>query len=493
MTSKKNKAKRNTKASANGTAPAEIEPTAAGDPLALEVDGLHYSLDKPPTKNGRKIVARVRLAGGQDGSGFVDSIDLYRFRSRREFAALVADAFGKTVDVVLGQLALLLDQVERALVIEKKVVPLVLTAARKAAAEKLLTAPNLLDRMVKTLDALGIVGEERNKRALILVATSRLLDHPLSVLLRAPAATGKSQLLDAVLALLPEECVQSMTRLTPHALYYAGADALRHKLVVVDEAPGASEADHSIRVLQSAGKLTLAVVVKGKTERFTVHGPVSMLSGTTAASGNAENTSRCLELSLDDSREQTVRILESQRQAWSGEQRAAVNLEVFHDAQRLLEPVSVTIPFAKRLTFPARDTTDRRDQPKMLGLTAAHAVLFQRQRERDANENVIATVDDYRVAYSIFAPLVEAEFEDLSMRAAHVYRLLKKNHAEVSFKRRDVIALTSWPFTTARRAIDELVTHELVRLVRKKAPITYRVVDVPLTESTGLTHPDEVR
>src|SRR5262249_21185771 len=163
-----------------------------------------------------------------------------------------------------------LDQAERALGKEKSREPVVLTAARKAAAEKLLARRDLLARAADAVEALGVVGEVRNRRLCYLVATSRLLERPLSAILRAPAASGKSQPLDSTAALMPEESVEPMARLTPGALFYLGADFLRHKLVLVDEQVGASEAEHPIRVLQSAGRLTLATVVKGKTERFTV-------------------------------------------------------------------------------------------------------------------------------------------------------------------------------------------------------------------------------
>ncbi len=49
---------------------APTDPTNSGetaDPLAVEVDGLLYRLDKPPTKSGKKIVTRVPLASGGGG------------------------------------------------------------------------------------------------------------------------------------------------------------------------------------------------------------------------------------------------------------------------------------------------------------------------------------------------------------------------------------------------------------------------------------------
>ena len=41
-----------------------------------------------------------------------------------------------------------------------------------------------------------------------------------------PSGTGKSALLDALVALMPPEQVVSFARLTPQSLFYAGSDAL---------------------------------------------------------------------------------------------------------------------------------------------------------------------------------------------------------------------------------------------------------------------------
>lgn len=470
-------------------AQASQDPTEA---LALEVEGLRYELDRPPAKNGKKVVASVRLSGGGDGPPLIDRVDLYAHRSRLAFATLVADAFGRKVGDVLGQLALLLDQVERAALVEAKPATVVLTKVRTTAAEKLLASVNLLDRAAGALEALGYVGEEANKRLVYLVATSRLLVKPLSAILFAESGTGKSELLDRVAQLMPSESVEFLSRLTPQALYYLGPDHLRHKLVVVDEQAGASEADYSIRTLQSRGVLRLAVPVKGKTESFEARGPIALMSGTTRDDLNPENLSRCLELKLDDSAEQTRRVHEAQRRAWAGEQRKPVDVLVWQDAQRLLEPLDVVIPFATRLAFPARTTRDRRDHMKLLSLVAAHALLAQRRRERDAGGRLVATVEDYRVVHGLLAPLVGAELDGLSARASALFRALAK-HEGGPVTRREAAALLGWGYNTAKRAMGELTSHELLRTVQTGMPRRYELVDGSLAAgSFALADPDDL-
>ncbi len=66
------------------------------DELTFPIEGLVYALDRPPKKQGRRSVVTVRLEDGpaDNPPGVVDRLDLSAFRSRRAFAALVADEFG---------------------------------------------------------------------------------------------------------------------------------------------------------------------------------------------------------------------------------------------------------------------------------------------------------------------------------------------------------------------------------------------------------------
>ncbi|MBI3725135.1 hypothetical protein HY251_14475 [bacterium] len=443
-----------------------------------------YELDSAPKKNGRKIVIHVRLGEAT----FTDRVDLYAFRSRSAFATQVAETFARKPDDVLGHLALVLDTIERSQV-ERKPESVVLTEARKRAAERLLQAPDLLDRAAHALESLGYVGEEQVKRIVYLVATSRLLARPLSGILFASSGAGKSELLDRVAQLIPDESVEFLSRVTPQALYYAGQDHLRHKLVLVDEQAGASEADYAIRTLQSKGYLRLAVPVRGRVESFEARGPIALLSGTTRETLNPENVSRCLELSLDDSAEQTKRVQEAQRRAWAGEKAKAIDTVPWQDAQRLLEPLDVVIPFASHLDYPSRTTKDRRDNAKLLSLVAAHALLHQFQREKDGRRRVVATLDDYRIIYGLLRPLVDQELDGLSPRASTLFRSLLD---APSFTRREAAAHLSWGYNTVKRALAELLAQELVKVTEHETPKRYALLDGSLASAAALKSPEEL-
>ena len=132
------------------------------------------------------------------------------------------------------------------------------------------------------------MGENTNKLLAYLAAVSRLLPDPLAVLVQSSSASGKSSLLDAVLAFVPEEQRVEFSAVTGQALFYMEPGALRHKVLAISEEAGAKRASYALKLLQSAGALTIASTAKeAGTGRMTTHeyrveGPVALMMTTTA-------------------------------------------------------------------------------------------------------------------------------------------------------------------------------------------------------------------
>lgn len=87
------------------------------------------------------------------------------------------------------------------------------------------------------------------------------------------------------------------------------------------------------------------------------------------------------------------------------------------------------IPFAEGLDYPARTTKDRRDQQKLLSLVAAHALLHQRQREKDDQGRLVAAPADYGAVHALLTATLEHGHDGLSPRAARVLQLLLGHEA----------------------------------------------------------------
>jgi hypothetical protein len=269
----------------------------------------------------------------------------------------------------------------------------------------LLQQPNVLGRLVTDIQAAGVVGEEISIRLVSLVAVSRLLDDPLGLVIKSAAGTGKSYVPKKVVSYFPENAVETMTGITAHALDSSG-ERLRHKLVLLDEAPGMDDAAPQLRMLFSNKRL---VTNDPRGDRI-AEGPIAFITTTTQHSTEAELESRLLTISMDESSEATRAIVEaaciaagqtgSTRIAGLEEQRLR-----WRAALGMLRPAEVCIPgLRERLgeDFAGRHSA-RRDIGKLIGLIRAHALLNQYQRA-EVDGALQATNEDVDAALSLMGP-----------------------------------------------------------------------------------------
>lgn len=113
-----------------------------------------------------------------------------------------------------------------------------LSAEDEAAGRALLRDPELAERIVRDVEAIGVVGEGDNALVGYLAMVSRLLDKPLAVLIQSTSAAGKSTLMDALLSLMPEAQRVHYSAMTGQSLFYLGEGDLRHKILAIAEEEG---------------------------------------------------------------------------------------------------------------------------------------------------------------------------------------------------------------------------------------------------------------
>jgi uncharacterized membrane protein len=463
-----------------------------------------------------RLRATVKATKGE--TFHVDTIDLYASRSRAEFARRAGKTLGVEEETVEAALLALLVEAERTAEETKnegEALPaVVMSESERAEALAFLRREDLLDQAARDIDSLGYVGEETNKRLLYLVAVSRKLEDPLSAIVLSQSGAGKSGLTEVIERLTPPEDVVLLTRLTPQSLYYTEPGFLDRKLVIVEERYGSMEADYSIRVLQSRKKLIAAAPVKDpqtgnmRTKVFTVEARAAFIEATTASSVNHENATRCFELQMDETEEQTRRIHERQRLLRTGRgleiRRQAEGITRRHwNAQRLLEPLSVVIPFADRLSFPSSWTRTRRDHARFLNLIEVSAFLHQHQRERTSEGAIVASLADYEAAYGLAGEVLRETLTDVKRPLREAYQriqsLVREKGGTVS--RRQVRESLRVPDSTVRRWLQDLVDYEYLGLAQAEGDrngqgkaVRYRLLDREPQESdvAGLLTPGEL-
>jgi DNA primase catalytic core len=132
----------------------------------------------------------------------------------------------------LGKLLLAVEQAQAELAQpQEQTSPVVtLSPEEREQALALLGDPKLLERILAGFEQCGLVGEATNKLVGYLAAVSRKLDEPLAVLIQSTSAVGKSSLMEAILAFVPEEERVKYSAMTGQSLYYLGDLELRHKV-----------------------------------------------------------------------------------------------------------------------------------------------------------------------------------------------------------------------------------------------------------------------
>jgi DNA primase len=436
-----------------------------------------------------------------DAAFHVDTLDIYSARQRGVFTKQASEELGIKEEVIrrdLGRLLLKLEelqdeQIKQALAPKEDAVTI--SDEDRAAAMELLCDPRLLERIVEDFARCGVVGEETNKLMGYLGVVSRHLDSPLAVIVQSSSAAGKSSLMEAVLAFLPEEQRVQYSAMTGQSLFYMGETDLKHKVLAIVEEEGAHSASYALKLLQSEGVLTIASTGKDPatgrllTHQYRVEGPVMIFLTTTAIHLDEELLNRCLVLSVNEEREQTQAIHRVQREAQTLEgllkrrDRDAI-LAVHRNAQRLLKPVFVANPYARELTFQDSQTRTRRDHMKYLTLIRTIALLHQHQRPSKmiehrgrAVEYIEVTLADIATANKLAHEVLGRSLDELPPQTRRLLLAVdemvtaecqrqKMERMDYRFSRRDVRAHTGWGDTQLKVHLHRLEEMEYLLIHR---------------------------
>jgi DNA primase catalytic core len=478
-----------------------VAPTAAPDDVSAGGDEVVMSLGdrryrvRGMAKNLAPETLKINVLVSKGDAYHVDSFDLYAARARVQFIGQAAKELAVREDVIkadLGRLLLKLEtlqaqQIKAALTVEPAAPTM--SEAERAEALVLLKAPDLLARILADFDACGLVGEATNKLVAYLAATSRKCDAPLAVVVQSSSAAGKSSLMDAVLAFVPEEERIKYSAMTGQSLFYMGELRLKHKILAIAEEEGAKTASYALKLLQSEGELTIASTGKDATtgnlvtQQYRVEGPVMIFLTTTAIEIDEELLNRCLVLAVDEGSDQTRQIHERQRarrtlQGLKAKQEKARLLRLHRNAQRLVRSLAVVNPYADRLTFLSDKTRTRRDHEKYLTLIDTIALLHQHQRPvhtmLDAGqvvEYIEVIPEDIARANELAHEVLGRSLDELPPQTRrllasiveHVREQVRANalrQMDVRFTRKDMREITGWGDTQLRVHVTRLLDME---------------------------------
>jgi len=460
-------------------------------------------------KNASTDQLKIQLLAQRGEAFFIDKLDLYSSKQRQIFINQAGVELGVSDEVLkkdLGKLLLALEQEQlRKNEDDKSLLSptQTITTEEREAALALLCDKNLPERILADFKLAGVVGEETNKLVGYLAGVSRKLDRPLAVVIQSSSAAGKSSLMDAVLAFMPEDERVQYSAMTGQSLFYMGETRLKNKILAISEEEGAHTASYALKLLQSEGEVTIASTGKDDssgqlvTREYKVQGPVMLFLTTTAIDIDEELLNRCLVLTVNESREQTEAIHRAQRlkrtlQGLETKLQKEKVLQLHRNAQRLLKPLAVINPYADQLTFLADKTRTRRDHEKYLTLIDSIALLHQYQREiktLGALEYIEVTPADIALANRLAHEVLGKTLDELPPQTRKLLKEIQVwvqqsckvdciNQRDVRFTRKQLRDVTGWGNTQLKVHLARLEDMEFLTLhsIPRSKAIAYELL-----------------
>ncbi len=310
-----------------------------------------------------------------------------------------------------------------------------LTPKASEKAMEFLSKPNLLKNIDVLLEQSGIIGEEENRMMLFVIASGYKMPYLLHALVQGTSGEGKSHLLNSIAQTMPQEDVMNTTRITKKSLYHYQDKELTNKLILIQDFDGLDEeAQFAFREMQSAKFLTSSTVskdhfgnVRGKLKQVNAH--FASLTATTKAEVYYDNMSRSVVIGVDESLEQTLRIVQQQNQKIAGlidsdkEQHAK---ELLRNSMRVLKSYVVVNPYADKIMLPLEAKMLRRLNSQFQNFVSQITILHQYQRKTDAKGRLIATKEDIQMAVDIFFGAIMIKVDELDGSTRQFFEKMKK-------------------------------------------------------------------
>ena len=174
------------------------------------------------------------------------------------------------------------------------------------------------------IEKAGIIGEENSRLLLFLITISYLNKSPLHGIVQGSSGSGKTHIISRIADLMPQEDVLRFTRITESSLYNWGEFDLFQKIIIIEDLDGLKEdALYALREFISNQVLRSSVTIKdkkgnNKSSHKIVKGQFSSLSATTKGETYEDNMNRSFIIAINESEEQTEKIINYQNQRVAG-------------------------------------------------------------------------------------------------------------------------------------------------------------------------------
>ncbi len=384
---------------------------------------------------------KVSLQIIKDGRDFRAKVELYDYKHTQgvsQKAAKIFDTEPELIEKDISRLTTLLEQYRETYQDKESNQPnqpeIKVPESTIPQCLELLKAKDYFQKLNELIGKTGVIGEEMSRLLLYVIASTYKMSETLHGLVQGSSGSGKTHLITKIAELMPPEHTIALTRVTESSFYNYGENELKNKLLIMEDLDGLKEeAFLAFRELQSRGMLNSSTSVKDEKGNIraavkTVRGPIASLSATTKGEIYEDNMSRSLVIAVDESKEQTARVIHYQNRRASGgintkeEQSAA---ELLQNCMRLIKPCEVVNPFAGKVSLPQEAHKIRRLNQLYQAFVRQITILHQYQRSRTSTGKLITEKEDLRIACRILFDCIVLKVDELDGSLRDYFEKLK--------------------------------------------------------------------
>lgn len=340
---------------------------------------------------------------------------------------------------------------------------------------EILKQSDVLNEIGKLIEQSGIVGEENSRLLLFIIASSYKTKSPLHAIVQGSSGSGKTHLISKIADLIPQEDVLRFTRITESSLYNWGEYELVNKLLIIEDLDGLKEeAMFAMRELISNQRLSSSVSIKDKkgnikSTKKEVKGVFSSLSATTKGEIYEDNMSRSFLLAVDESQEQSRRIIEYQNKKYAGEIEPKHQDKARNQLQQIvrnLKSYEVINPYATKLELPEEVHKIRRLNEMFQSIVKQITIINQQNREVK-NDKLITQIEDLQQATEVLFESIILKVDELDGSLRQFFERLKKHLKiqEKDFTQREIRQAFNISKSQIHRYLQSLLELEYIRQI----------------------------
>jgi len=336
-----------------------------------------------------------------------------------------------------------------------------------------LNQKDLLKNLNQLIEKAGIIGEENSRLLLFLITISYLNKSPLHGIVQGSSGSGKTHIISRIADMMPPEDVLRFTRITESSLYNWGEFDLFQKIIIIEDLDGLKEdALYALREFISNQVLRSSVTIKdkkgnNKSSHKIVKGQFSSLSATTKGETYEDNMNRSFIVAVNESDEQTEKIIYYQNQRNAGEidrneQEKAISL--IQKIVRNLKHYEVINPYATQIQLPNNVKNKRRLNEMFQAIIKQVTFINQYQREIK-NDFLVTEITDIENAVEILFESIILKIDELDGSLRQFFEKLKKHFKEEQFTRFDAMEVTGFKKTQLQFYLNDLVRLEYLKQI----------------------------